>query len=136
METIKSFFKEKDIADDEIPHQQCRFIARFRWLDQNLGFDYSKLKKQPCLLFNKWFSMLNPESISLIFPSYDLFSPGSMFGHTLLRINTAGNSKTSILNYAINHGAVVPNEEEGTIPYPIKGVFGGYYVFFQWFHIT
>ena len=131
VETIKAFFSKPDIINQEIPPPQCRFIARYHWLDQFLHFDPAKMKKQACPLFDEWFAMMDPKSISLIFPSYDLFSPGSMFGHTLLRINSVGNENTSILNYAINYGAVIPEAEENTAIYALRGVFGGYRGYFS-----
>jgi hypothetical protein len=72
---------------DTQQNPQCRFVARYHWLNQQLKFDSARLQPQVCKRFNAWIKALNPHEITLVFPSSYLNSPASMYGHTLLRID-------------------------------------------------
>ncbi len=124
--TLQVFFAPLVSEEESHKHPQCRFIARFDWLDQHLNFDPAYMPRQKCKNFQNWLEDLNPESLTLAFPSYYIKTPASMFGHTLLRINTKGNDYTSILNYAINYAANVDPAEENAIAFAVFGTFGGY----------
>lgn len=122
IETIKTFF-ESDL--DNPLHGQCRFIARFNWIKERLNlnkFDESEMPKAPCLTFNSYIDTIKPTTATLIFPTAHMNNPASMFGHTLLRINTERESK--LLSYAVNYSALT-NEENG-ISFAFKGLFGLY----------
>jgi hypothetical protein len=121
--TIRAFFQE---ADDETKHPVCKFIARYTWLKEQLDLDPSQLPVPECKRFTELIDKINPESVSLIFPTTYMNSPASMFGHTLLTLETA--SKSKLLAYAINYAAVT-QDTFGPL-YAIKGLFGfykGYY---------
>jgi len=122
--TLAAFFSDVQETDKE-QNPQCTFIARFRWLDGQLGFDPARLKKQTCKRFNEWRETLNPQGLTLVFPAASLNNPSSMYGHTLLRVDAKDqNEKTRLLAYAINYAANT-NETNG-IAFAINGLFGGY----------
>ncbi len=118
--TIRSFFQP---LRAEEKHPVCRFAARYQWLKEALGIDESRLPVSACAAFEDLVSQIRPESVTLIFPTSHLNSPASMYGHTLLTVETATHSK--LLAYAVNYSAVTPG---GTFApaYIVKGIFGGY----------
>ncbi len=119
--TLASFFRT-DVKEDE-EHPQCRFIARYTWLNEQLGFDPARLPKASCAKFDKALAAVNPRSVVLVFPNTLLNLPSSMFGHTLLRINTAYQS--DLLSHAVNYAAIT-GDSLGLF-YVFKGIFGFYH---------
>ncbi len=127
--TIEQLFSEDLVGRSKQP-AQCAFVARYRWLKQELDFDGERLKELRCERFERWLGEFQAQSITLIFPSAFLNNPASMFGHTLLRIDQKGQTdNTRILAYTINYAADVP--ADAGMAYPIKGIFGGYRGFFS-----
>lgn len=121
--TLASFFSDSLVGRSQ-QVAQCAFIARYRWLKEKLSFDDHRLPPQPCERFQAWYDELNPQSVTLIFPSAFMNNPASMFGHTLLRIDQKGQTEqTRILAYTINFAADVPSGRD--LLYPLKGIFGG-----------
>ncbi|MFZ5862056.1 MAG: DUF4105 domain-containing protein [Nitrospirota bacterium] len=107
--TLAAFFSPP-VDDPLVLHPQCRFVARYAWLNTRLGFDPARLPTQDCARFREWMAALNPESATLIFPSAYLNNPSSMFGHTLLRIDRAGRADANrLLDYTINFAAATDN---------------------------
>lgn len=103
--TLAAFFAPP-VDDPMVLHPQCRFVARYAWLNARLGFDPARLPPQDCPRFREWMTALNPESVTLIFPSAYLNNPSSMFGHTLLRIDHSGRPDNNrLLDYTINFAA-------------------------------
>ena len=127
--TLQHFFSDTLVGRSRQP-AQCVFVARYRWLKEQLGFDDQKLPPRPCERFDRWYEELNPQSVTLVFPSAYLNNPASMFGHTFLRIDRKGQTEqTRILAYTINFAADVP-EGEGAL-YPVRGIFGAYQGYFS-----
>jgi hypothetical protein len=121
--TIRAFFEP---AGGESPHAVCRFIARYTWIKEKLNLDPSQLPVPECQHFNALIDQLKPQSISMIFPTSHMNSPASMFGHTLLTVETS--TKSKLLAHAISYSAVT-DETFGPL-YALKGLFGfypGYY---------
>ena len=121
--TIRAFFNK---VDDQKRHPVCKYIARYTWIKEQLELDSSQLPVPECEQFTELINQIRPESVSLIFPTTYMNSPASMFGHTLLTVETA--SKSKLLAHAINYAAVT-QETFGPL-YAIKGLFGfykGYY---------
>ncbi len=123
--TLRAFFRPA--GDDEAVHPVCRFVARFAWLKERLAIDETKLPVPECRRFSKILKDIQPESVSLIFPSAHINSPASMFGHTLLTVDTAHGSR--LLAWAINYTAVTP-ETFGPL-FAVKGLFGLYPGYFS-----
>ena len=125
-ETLRGFLFSDMARPDEM-HPQCRFPARFQWLDKNLNFDESRMPIHPCERFNLWISKLNVGSITIVFSSYYLNNPASMFGHTLLKLNNKDyEGKAEMLDYSANFAANVNPAEENMFIYPVLGLTGGY----------
>ncbi|ROZ84171.1 DUF4105 domain-containing protein [Pseudomonas neustonica] len=106
-------------------HVQCKYPARTRWLREQLQL--SDLPSPDCGEYRSWYDDINPHATVLVFPDAYLNSPSSMFGHTLLRIDSPDTqaSGTTLLTYALNFGAMVENMDNGIL-YAWKGLAGGY----------
>ncbi|HEX5356026.1 MAG TPA: DUF4105 domain-containing protein [Aquabacterium sp.] len=105
----------------------CRFIARYQWLQEELGFDPQQLPPPDCPRYRQWREGIQADKVTLIFPSAYLNSPASMYGHTFLRLDpqpAAGQNRSPLLSYAVNYAAN-GNENEG-IAYALKGLTGLY----------
>lgn len=100
----------------------CRFPARKRYLQEQLGIPKERFPKVICKEYEKVKNRLQPYSASLVFPSGHKNSPSSMFGHSFVRIDAKGKSK--LLSYAVNYAAFT-NESNGFV-YAIGGLFGFY----------
>lgn len=122
--TLRAFFSEAE-ETDEVQHPQCRFPARYAWLAGELGFDQGRMPRPQCRRYRDWRSALDAKQLTLVFASAYLDNPGSMYGHTLLRIDAADqDERTRLLAYSISFAAAT-NETNGLI-FAVKGLFGGY----------
>lgn len=112
-------------ADAAYEHPQCQFPARYFWLKSRLSEFQRLAVDQPCARFDAWSKSINPAGATLIFPSAYVNSPASMFGHTLLRIDAAGQTDaTRLLAYTINYAANATTNDG--ISFAIKGLLGLY----------
>lgn len=104
----------------------CRFPARVAVLQQKLGFDPDRLDAKACPRLDEYWERVQPESVSLIFSSYYLNNPASMFGHTFLRVRKRGpaadRQKRELLDSAIDYSADA--DTRNPILYAVKGLFG------------
>ncbi|HJV10689.1 MAG TPA: DUF4105 domain-containing protein [Burkholderiales bacterium] len=122
--TLRAFFFEAE-ETDEVQHPQCRFPARYAWLATELGFDERRMPRPQCRRYREWRSALDAKQLTLVFASAYLNNPGSMYGHTLLRVDAADqDERTRLLAYSISFAADT-NETNGII-FAVKGLFGGY----------
>ena len=120
--TLRSFFAEAAEGDD---HPQCRFAARRAWLDAELGFDAQRIARRECRRYREWRDAIDASQLTLVFASAYVDNPGSMYGHTLLRVDAADqDERTRLLAYTINFAA--GTEETSGFLYALKGLFGGY----------
>ncbi|MFZ3071888.1 MAG: DUF4105 domain-containing protein [Thermodesulfobacteriota bacterium] len=122
--TIKGFFNAASEGD---AHPVCRFPARYEWLKATLNIDESRLPKVECKELDAAMAKINPKSAVLVFSDAHINSPASMFGHTLLRIDSEKESK--LLSHAANYSAVV-TDKNGAL-YVFRGLFGYYKGFFS-----
>lgn len=119
---------------------RCKFPARLHWLSSKLPAnffgneeqqkaDYFNIEKAGtatlnCPEFIKWRNEIGADGLTLIFPAAYLNSPSSMFGHTLMRIDSIVH-KSELLSYSINYAANAdPDDNELVFSY--KGLTGGY----------
>lgn len=122
--TLAAFFSDR-VETDKQQNPQCQFIARYGWLKSELGFDPQRLPQHECKRYEEWRATLNPQDVTLVFPSAYINSPASMYGHTLLRIDARDqDERTRLLAYSISYAAGT-NETSGLI-FAAKGLFGGY----------
>lgn len=122
--TLAAFFSDSLQAEKQ-EHPQCAFVARFRWLAKELRFDEKRLPRRNCERFTNWYERIQPHSLSVIFPAAYLNNPSSMFGHTLLRFDSAElTHQTSLLAYAVNYAAT-PGTDKGAL-FAVKGIVGAY----------
>jgi hypothetical protein len=113
-------------AQDVDSHPQCRFPARYHWLAKQLEFDQQQIQPVVCNELNTWFNTLRPGSLTLVFPAAYINSPSSMFGHTLLRVNTDDYRKDSpLVAHALNYAANI-DASDNALVFTFKGLVGGY----------
>ena len=110
---IKTFFSTDQAAAKPTI---CRFYARYIWLKKMLGVDKETVPVVTC----KKIDSIHPKSATLVFPTYYLNNPASMFGHTLLLIET--DYKNKRLSQAVNYAARV--DDTNGLVFTIKGIFG------------
>ena len=126
--TLVAFFTDKKLGKEK-QSPQCAFPARYHWLNSQLQFDSVLMPVQKCEAVDRWRKRVNPSSVSLIFASYFLNSPASMFGHTLLRFNSNEDEKPSLLDSSISFAAAI-DPETGFLGYAWKGLTGGFEGYF------
>jgi hypothetical protein len=122
--TLRGFFSAAE-ETEELQHPQCRFPARYAWLAAELAFDASRMPRPECRRYREWRAALDAKQLTLVFASAYLNNPGSMYGHTLLRVDAADqDERTRLLAYSISFAADT-NETNGLV-FAVKGLFGGY----------
>ncbi|EIT68174.1 DUF4105 domain-containing protein [Hydrocarboniphaga sp.] len=120
--TLDSFFGE---GQREGEPAQCRAKARYEWLKNELAFDSRRLPEQVCERFDEWLRGLDAAALAVVFASNDLYSPSSMFGHTLLRVDAHGQGGDDrLLAYAVNYAA--NTGEQNGLTYAVRGLGGSY----------
>lgn len=102
----------------------CRFPARRAWLEKELNISFGE---GGCFEYNTLLEKMDPQKVTLVFPSAHINSPASMFGHTFLRIDSSMESK--LMSYAINYAA--QTDETNGVSFAYKGLFGGYSGFYS-----
>jgi len=127
LHTLQAFYL---LPSADTQHAQCRFIARFNWLKQQLTEELINLPQVECKQYNEWRAFVADDQVTLVFPAYHLNSPSSMFGHTLLRLDAADDKNSSDwLSVAVNFGADI-SHDDNSLFYAFKGLSGGYPGFF------
>jgi hypothetical protein len=115
--SLAAFFESKEES-----HAQCLFPARLYWLNSKLDFE-NNLPQVACPRLDQWVKKLDANRVTLLFPSMYLNNPGSMFGHTFLRLDSRKN--TTLLNYTLNYAAEYDPDDNGLV-YIYNGLTGGY----------
>ncbi|WP_420208565.1 DUF4105 domain-containing protein [Candidatus Electronema sp. JC] len=112
--------------EDGNSHARCRFPARYFWLNQQLHLpDYQPVPAQ-CRALARWSLPEKTQSFSLFLVSGYLGNPASVFGHSLLKLNTkAQDDQAGLFDLTVNYGALVP-EDEPVALYILRGLGGGY----------
>lgn len=107
-------------------HPVCKYPERTEWLKKELSISESDLATADCTRFQNWFSALRPKSAKIIFASYFMNAPASIFGHTLLKLDSDHPDRKEILEYAVNYAANADPSSTNAITYSILGLLGGY----------
>ncbi|MDD5052837.1 MAG: DUF4105 domain-containing protein [Sulfuricurvum sp.] len=119
--SIRHFSEDSNRSDGSV---YCRFPARRVWLEHELNTSFSE---GTCKEYEALLVKMDPQKVTLVFPSAHINSPASMFGHTFLRIDSSLESK--LMSYAINYAAAT--DETNGITFAYKGLFGGYYGYYS-----
>jgi len=110
-----------DLFESENNEQKCLFPARYKLLKKN---KLIKSSLPHCEELEKFYADLQPKGVTFLFTDAYMNSPSSLFGHTLLRIDTARKG-TQLLAHGANYGAFT-GDNPGPL-YPILGIVGGYF---------
>ncbi len=121
--TLRAFLDPNAIVKDD-EHAQCAFIARRHWLEQRLDVRIAEFVPVECPHYERWREALDARGLTLIFPEGFMSNPGSIFGHTLLRIDSGTEGSGEILGYAVDFTADAG--DDGGLEYMFKGVTGSY----------
>ncbi|HOM30040.1 MAG TPA: DUF4105 domain-containing protein [Deltaproteobacteria bacterium] len=122
--TIRAFFRAP--GQGETP-AVCRFVARYEWLRRMLDLDTGRLPVPSCTDFMAFLEQMRPKSATLAFPMAHLNSPASMYGHTLVTVQTANES--ALLSYSVSYSALT-SETFGPA-FALKSIFGFYPGYFS-----
>lgn len=123
--------KESYVGRDpnQLQHPYCAYPERRRYLAEQLGLSF---KPVPCPLLDGYLARFKPEGTTLVFSAAYPYNPGSMFGHTFLRINSAqtdeqGRSvkKMDLLDHGLSYAAAVTGEEN-SLRFIWNGLMGGF----------
>lgn len=119
--TIRHLNEDSNRSDESL---FCRFPARRAWLEYELNVSFGEGE---CYAYDALVEKMDPQKVTLVFPTAHINSPASMFGHTFLRIDSSMDSK--LMSYAINYAA--QTDETNGVTFAYKGLFGGYYGFYS-----
>jgi hypothetical protein len=128
--TLRAFFRPPEEHPGD--HPVCRFVGRYAWLKEQLEIDPGRLPVGECEPFQQVVDFLNPVSVALVFPAAYVNSPASMFGHTLIVVDSR--DKNRLLSRAISYAA-----RTGNVIGPVFivgsfiGVFPGYYAILPYY---
>lgn len=100
--------------------EKCRFPARFMLLKKH---DMVVGNLDNCSEYQNFINDVKPKGITLLFTDAYMSNPASLFGHTLIRIDTERKG-TQMLAHGSNFGAD-SGAETGVI-FALKGLLGGY----------
>lgn len=114
--TVKLFNEQKD------KEKICLFQGRYLFLKKQGLIEENKIR---CEEFEQFKKDLQPQGVTLLFTDAYMNNPSSLFGHTLLRIDTARKG-TQLLAHGANYGAFTDGKENGAL-FAIYGLTGGYY---------
>ena len=106
-------------------HFSCQYPARTRWILERFSIPRERIPAVSCRAFEDWFAALGHDALSLVFASYYVNNPASMFGHTFLRLDSK-DPRTSdpLLSYSVNFAA--NTGDDNGILFAFKGIAGSY----------
>ena len=116
LEATIDFFENSE--DDQ---RKCLFPARYMLLKKNglLTKDFPE-----CAEYERFKDDLKPNGVTLLFTDAYMNNSSSLFGHTLIRIDTARKG-TQLLAHGVNYGAWTKGYENTPL-YAIYGLLGFY----------
>jgi hypothetical protein len=117
--TIDAFIIDK--SNDE-NSSMCRFPARAKWILEVLPELENQIKKPDCTALNAYVASMSANYITLVFPTAHINSPASMFGHTLLRIDSS--IDTPLIANSVSYAAAT--KETNGFLFAYRGIFGEY----------
>jgi len=118
--TVSAFRKQ---GLSEYQELVCRFPARFLWLNEKLGEEWPSAI---CDEMKMWRDSIQPQGLTLVFPTAFMNNPSSMFGHTLLRVDAKDQTRNkALVAFAVNFAAL-PDNSDDAATYALKGLAGQY----------
>lgn len=116
--------KRELLPELPVQHPICRFPARLRFLQRELGWKGEELPSIECFRLDAFRRRLDAKSVSMVFSSFYLNNPSSTFGHSFLRVNSGlwsqyGNYRNELLDTGINYAA------NATVANPVLYAFFG-----------
>ncbi|MEL0630687.1 DUF4105 domain-containing protein [Psychromonas aquatilis] len=116
-------FNGKNLTEQQKQTFICQFPARFTWLKSKVDNHWGELN---CPELQEWKTVIDPEGITLVFPTAFMNNPSSMFGHTLLRIDAKDQTRNKeLVAFAVNFAAD-PDPEDNAAMYAFNGLVGSY----------
>jgi len=107
---------------------RCTFPARVDFLERHLSIE---VPERVCPKLDAWQETITPDSLTMIFPAAYMNDAASMFGHTLLRIDSTDKKRSSdLMAWAVNFAAEI-EEGDGGVAYAFKGMLGLYPGYFS-----
>ncbi len=111
-----------------LQHPVCRFPARVLYLAKELDLKPQDLAVKACPKLAKDLERSAPVGVSMVFSSYFLENPASVFGHTFLRVHRrtsgTGEDRSALIDDGLSFGA--DPGEDNTFVYAFRGLFGLY----------
>lgn len=99
----------------------CLFPARHKYL-RKAGLVTNDFPV--CEEYEQFYRDVSPAGVTLLFTNAYMNNPSSLFGHTLLRVDTSRKG-TQMLAHGVNYGAFTGNEN--SVLFAVYGLTGGYY---------
>jgi len=116
--TLLALFTDTQSAEPA----RCRYPAREIFLVRALAIDRKKLPVVDCVKYREWKEHLSADSASIVFASFFMGNPSSMFGHTFLRLHST--KRSALLDSSFNYAANA--EEQNAFMYAWLGMTGGF----------
>lgn len=111
---------------DPNEHPRCKYPARYLWLSRALELPNYTSRDPRCASLESWAVLDELHSISLYLIGGYFGNPASTFGHAVLKFNSNSTDQPNpLFDVTVGFGALVP-ENEWSIRYVAKGIFGGY----------
>lgn len=101
----------------------CRFPLRVDWLTKKLPLLKKQIKTYTCKNLTKYIQKMNHSYMTLVFPTENINSPASMYGHTFLKLSKSKENFNDTL--ALNYTA--ERNDSNSLLLAYNGLFGGYY---------
>ncbi|QTQ15271.1 DUF4105 domain-containing protein [Treponema parvum] len=121
--TLKAFFS---LPVEGERHATVRFPGRYEWLRRKLDLQTQDFPYDGDVEYSSLIKLLRPGSIYLVFPAGYMKNPASVFGHTLLLVETEG--KPQLLANSISYGAIT-TLDVGVV-YALLGLVGGFHGYY------
>jgi hypothetical protein len=121
--SLRALLAAESTAPDA--HPRCKFPGRYAWLAREL--ELPETPAPPCPRYQEFRDALDPVGATLIFAEAFMNNPASMFGHTLLRIDTR--KGRDLLGWAVNFAGATG--DDGGIVYAARGLTGRYQGYFS-----
>ncbi len=102
--------------------QKCLLPARYKYLKRR-GVKLAEFPK--CAELEKFYDDLQPSGVTLLFTDAYMNNPSSLFGHTLMRVDTKRKG-TQLLAHGLNYGAFTAGKENSVL-FAVWGLTGGYF---------